>query len=88
MGSSTVTLRLSVDPATGKRTLTVSYTSDADALPHEHEDAHRAIVERLVDGGIAKPGDAIVVDREGALQAADLPVGERGEAPEALRGGG
>jgi hypothetical protein len=59
------TLKLTTDPATGKRTITISYTSDLDALPHEHEDAHRAIVEKLFEGGIAKPGDTIVVEREG-----------------------
>ena len=62
--ASTATLRLAVDPATGKRTITVSYTSDADALTHEHEEAHREIVEKLYEGGLAKPGDTIVVERE------------------------
>lgn len=74
--ASTATLRLSVDPATGKRTITVSYTSDADALPHEHEDAHREIVEKLFEGGLAKPGDTIVVEREGVTQKGDAPQGE------------
>lgn len=69
------TIRLSVDPATGKRTVTVSYTSDADMLPHEHEDMHRDVVEKLFEGGIAKPGDDIVVDREGTGKAADVPAG-------------
>lgn len=69
------TIRLSVDPATGKRTVTVSYTSDADMLPHEHEDMHRDVVEKLFEGGIAKPGDDIVVDREGTGKAAEVPAG-------------
>ena len=69
--ASTATLRLSVDPTTGKRTITISYTSDADALPHEHEDAHREVVEKLFEGGIAKPGDTIVVEREGSGQQGD-----------------
>jgi hypothetical protein len=58
------TLKLSVDPATGKRTITISYASEADALPHEHEEAHRQVVEKLFEGGIAKPGDTILVARE------------------------
>lgn len=57
------TIRLSVDPSTGKRTITIAYASDLDALPHEHEEAHREVVEKLFEGGIAKPGDAIVVER-------------------------
>jgi hypothetical protein len=45
-------LRLRVDPATGKRELVIDYTSDADALPIEHEDAHRQLADRVVDGGL------------------------------------
>jgi hypothetical protein len=86
--ASTATLRLSVDPVTGKRTITVSYTSDADALPHEHEDAHREIVEKLFEGGLAKPGDTIVVEREGVTQKGDVPQGEEVAEKEAARQGG
>jgi len=68
------TIRLSIDPTTGKRTITVAYASDAEMLPHEHEDAHRDIVEKLIEGGIAKPGDDVVVEREGTGQAGDLPA--------------
>lgn len=45
-------LRLRVDPATGKRELVIDYTSDSDALPIEHEDAHRQLADRIVDGGL------------------------------------
>ena len=86
--ASTATLRLSVDPTTGKRTITVSYTSDADALPHEHEDAHREVVEKLFEGGIAKPGDTIVVEREGAGPAGDVQQGEPQAERETAREGG
>ncbi len=86
MGS-TATLRLSVDPATGKRTITISYTSDADALPHEHEEAHREIVEKLFEGGIAKPGDTILVEREGEGHAGDVAQGEPQGEREAAREG-
>ena len=74
------TIRLSVDPVTGKRTVTVSYTSDAEMLPHEHEDMHREVVEKLFEGGIAKPGDEIVVEREGTGKAGDLPGGTEEQA--------
>lgn len=74
------TLRLSVDPTTGKRTITISYASDADMLPHEHEDAHREVVEKLFEGGIAKPGDDIVVEREGAAAPGDVTQGEQAAA--------
>ncbi len=77
------TLKLSVDPTTGRRTITISYASDADALPHEHEDAHRQVVEKLFEGGIAKPGDTIVVAREGT--AAPSEVAQDEQAAEAAR---
>jgi len=77
------TIRLSVDPATGKRTITVGYSSDADMLPHEHEEAHRDVVEKLIEGGIAKPGDDIVVEREGTGKTVEAPPAE---TPAAERG--
>ena len=70
------TLKLSVDPTTGRRTITISYASDADALPHEHEEAHRQVVEKLFEGGIAKPGDTIVVAREGAAVPGEVAQDE------------
>lgn len=57
-------LRLRIDPATGKRELVIDYTSDADALPIEHEDAHRQLADKLVDGGL-RSGN-VVVTREAA----------------------
>lgn len=71
-----VTIRLVVDKVTGRKDVVISYTSDADALPHEHEEAHREIVEKLFEGGLAKPGDAIVVEREGGGQSGDVGAGE------------
>jgi hypothetical protein len=40
--------------------------SDEDALPHEHEQQHRAIVEKLIHGGLIKASELgqIVVERE------------------------
>lgn len=78
--SRTATIRLSIDPVTGKRTVTVNYTSDADALPHEHEEAHAEIVQKLFEGGIAKAGDTIVVEREGAGKPVSLPSNEEAVA--------
>jgi hypothetical protein len=67
-------LRLRIDPATGKRELVIDYTSEADALPIEHEDAHRQLADKVVDGGLRS--GKVVVTREAA------PVGEAA-APEA-----
>ena len=74
----TVTLRLDIDPSNGRRTIVISYASDADALPVEHEEEHRAIVGKLLEGGLVKPGDGILVERqsEGPVAAARPPAPE------------
>jgi hypothetical protein len=69
-----VILRLRVDPATGKRELVIDYTSDADALPMEHEDAHRRLAERVVDGGLGS--GKVEVARASEAPAAETPAGE------------
>jgi hypothetical protein len=79
-------LRLRVDPVTGKRELVIDYTSDADALPIEHEQTHRELADRVVDGGLrsgkldvarevaaaAGEGDA-ATDRAGTGDVAVVP---------------
>jgi hypothetical protein len=62
-------IRLDIDPQTGKRTIVVAYESDSDALPHEHEEEHRALLKKLFEGGLAKEGDTILVEREGEKAA-------------------
>lgn len=70
-------LRLRVDPATGKRELVIDYTSDADALPIEHEDAHRRLANQVVEGGLAK--GELDVTRASEAPATEAPAA--GEAP-------
>ena len=81
------TLRLSVDPTTGKRTVTIAYGSELDALPHEHEEAHRELVEKIFEKGIAKPGDNIVVEREESGQTEGAAHEEAAAEREPVRGG-
>jgi hypothetical protein len=74
-----MTIQLRCDPETGKRDIIVSLHSDADALPHEHEQLHRQLVEKLVNTGLLKAGEAgkLIVEREAHKgEAAELPVGE------------
>lgn len=70
-----MTIRLQVDPATGKKDIIVSLRSDDDALPHEHEQRHRALVDRLIEGGIVKAGEVgqIIVEREEEGGQAEAP---------------
>ena len=59
-----VTLRLEIDPGTHRRTIVVSYRADEDALPAEHEEQHRALVERVFGRRAAEESD-LRVEREG-----------------------
>ena len=68
-------LRLRVDPVTGKRTIAIDYASDADALPIEHEEEHRKLAEKVVNGGLGN--DKVEVSREQEAPVTGGPV----EAP-------
>lgn len=67
------------DPNTGKQNIIIKLDSDPDALPIEHEQMHRALVEKLIGKGI-KPEDMgeIIVEREGEAQPAG-PVSQPNE---------
>ena len=59
------------DPQTGKQNIVVKLDSDPDALPVEHEQMHRQLVEKLIGKGL-KPEDLgeLVVEREPAAEPA------------------
>jgi hypothetical protein len=61
-----VTIRLFPDPVTGKKNIVISYHSDEDALPIEHEQQHRILAEKLINGGLVKAAELgkISVERE------------------------
>ncbi len=63
------------DPNTGKQNIIIKLDSDPDALPIEHEQMHRALVEKLIGKGI-KPEDMgeIIVERETEQQPAEQPA--------------
>jgi hypothetical protein len=73
-----MTIRLRCDPVTGKKDIIVSLRSDEDALPLEHEQQHRALVEKLIHGGLLKPSEVgqIIVEREGSEGGPPAPVAE------------
>jgi hypothetical protein len=85
-----MTIRLRCDPATGKKDIVITLRSDEDALPHEHEQQHRALVEKLIHGGLLKPSEVgqIVVEREQPEQEPAVPVGKQpqGERPAQAEG--
>ncbi|MDB5312598.1 MAG: hypothetical protein JWO38_6800 [Gemmataceae bacterium] len=59
------------DPNTGKQNIIVKLDSDPDALPIEHEQLHRRLVEKLVGKGL-DPEDMgeLIVEREPEAQPA------------------
>jgi hypothetical protein len=61
-----MTIQLRRDPLTGKQNIIVKLRSDEDALPHEHEQMHRALVDKLINGGILKAGEEgnLIIERE------------------------
>ena len=73
-----MTIRLQIDPETGKKNIVVSLRSDEDALPHEHEQMHRRLVDKLIEGGILKAEEAgkVVVERQEEAKAPPTPVAE------------
>lgn len=59
-------IRLVIDPVTGKKDVIIKYRSDEDALPMEHEEEHRRLVDRLLAGGAVKASELgrIVIERD------------------------
>lgn len=66
-----LTIRLTIDPHTGKKNVVIAYHSDEDALPMEHEDEHRRLVNRLIEGGALSAAElgSIVIERESSAGA-------------------
>jgi hypothetical protein len=77
-----MTIRLRTDPATGKKDIVVSLRSDDDALPLEHEQQHRALVQKLIEGGLIKAEEMgqVVVEREEELDEPSAPIANPPEA--------
>ena len=77
-------------PGDGQEDIVISLRSDEDALPHEHEQLHRALVEKLIEGGLLKAGELgqIVVEREeGGRGGAAGQHAAAGSAPQAQGAG-
>ncbi len=82
-----LTIRLVVDPDTGKKNVIIAYESESDAMPMEHEDEHRRLVDQLIEGGAlsaAELGDIIIEREEKADQAVELAESEQVEERESV----
>ena len=73
-----MTIRLQIDPNTGKKDILVSLESDADLLPYEHEEQHRKLVEKLIEGGIVKASELgqIIVERVDETKKPAAPLSQ------------
>ncbi|MFI5382442.1 MAG: hypothetical protein ACHRHE_24355 [Tepidisphaerales bacterium] len=71
-----MTIRLRRDPQTGKQDIIISLRSDEDALPHEHEQMHQQLVNKLLEGGVVKAEEVgkVVVERENKEGEPAAPV--------------
>ena len=80
-----IRIRFRFDVETGAKEIVVEYDSDPDALPYEHEQRHREIVEMLVGKGVIGVQDAgaVRVERLTAPRSASPDAEAEGEAPEA-----
>lgn len=58
-----MTIMLRRDPETGRQNIIIKLDSDGDALPHEHEQMHRKLVQQVTG---LKPEDLgeVIVERE------------------------
>jgi hypothetical protein len=81
-----MTIRLRCDPTTGKKDIVISLRSDEDSLPHEHEQLHRALVDKLIDKGLLQASELgqIIVERE---ETAKEPAAEQRPTPATQRQG-
>ena len=71
-----MTIQLKIDPATGKKDIIIALRSDEDGLPHEHEQQHQKLVEKLIEGGVLKATEVgkIVVERDAEEGEPAAPV--------------
>ena len=76
-----VTIRFRFNRKTGQKDMVISYESEEDALPHEHERDHRALAEQLLGRKLDDDVGDIVVERVTKKQPAEAEhqeqLGER-----------
>ena len=68
-----LTIRLVLDPQSGKKNLIIGYESEGDALPMEHEEEHKQLVERVLAGTGLSMSDIgeVIVERETSAATED-----------------
>ena len=74
-----ITLKLRHNTRSGQRELVIHFESDDDAMAHEHERDHRALVESMLGLPLDTIADTIVVERlaVGAAEEAEADTQNR-----------
>ena len=80
-----LTIRLRKDPETGKQDIIIDLASDQDALPHEHEQMHRELVEKVI--GKENVGKVIIERESEKAPAAPQDSGGQQERKAQKQGG-
>jgi hypothetical protein len=75
------------DPQSGKQNIVVKLDSDPDALPIEHEQLHKTLVEKLIGKGL-NPEDLgeVIVERESQKGPAPTTGATEGERQKTAQG--
>ncbi|MFO0805032.1 MAG: hypothetical protein U0791_18155 [Gemmataceae bacterium] len=75
------------DKNTGKQNIIVKLDSDPDALPMEHEELHKTLVEKLLGKGIdAEDLGEVIIERDSEGQPTINTGQSEPEQKEAVRG--
>lgn len=71
-----MTIRLRVNPETLKKDILVDLRSDSDSLPHEHEQQHRQLVDKLIEGGLISADEVgnVIIEREEEQATTNAPA--------------
>jgi hypothetical protein len=85
-----IEIRFRMNMRTGKKDILIDFESDEDAMRHEHERAHKKIIERLVGEGVLTENEAgeIIIQRAAPGQPVASPETPRQEGQVQQQGGG
>ena len=84
-----ITVKMIFNLETGKKDIWIDYESDDDALPLEHEQDHRHIVEQLLGQGIIQADDVgDVVVRRGGVRTGHVDAEHEPVRPQTQKVGG
>jgi len=85
-----IEIRFRMNMRTGKKDILIDFESDEDAMRHEHEQAHKKIIQRLIGEGVLTENEAgeIIVERARPGQPVASPETPRQEGQAQQHGGG